>query len=159
MATHVRRQPRGPPVAYLSAGVLEQRVHATETETGREPEKRDRERERERTKRERNAAKGFPGGKRREDRNVVTRGGKRDSGQRMGLLRVAGGDDLEAIGDGVRSTDGWVVVGWRRRVEEGGCRQDQRAVLVRAFEGRWRSGIEGGWRGRQGGWGIAGERG
>lgn len=39
--------------------------------------------------------------------------------------------------------------GWRR-VEEGGCRQDQRAVLVRAFEGRWRSGIEGGWRGRRG---------
>lgn len=29
---------------------------------------------------------------------------------------------------------------------EGGCRQDQRAVLVRAFEGRWRSGIEGGGR-------------
>ena len=27
-------------------------------------------------------------------------------------------------------------LGRRRRVEEGGCRQDQRAVLVRAFEAR-----------------------
>ena len=33
--------------------------------------------------------------------------------------------------------------GWWLGGSEGGCRQDQRAVLVRAFEGRWRSGIEG----------------
>lgn len=32
------------------------------------------------------------------------------------------------MGDGVRSVGG--------RIEEGGCRQDQRAVLVRAFEAR-----------------------
>lgn len=38
----------------------------------------------------------------------------------------------------------------------GDCRQDQRAVLVRAFEGRWRSGIEGG-AGGEGG--DRGERG
>lgn len=35
-------------------------------------------------------------------------------------------------------------LGRRRRVEEGGCRQDQRAVLVRAFEVRGAGGGEGG---------------
>lgn len=30
--------------------------------------------------------------------------------------------------------------GWWLGGSEGGCRQDQRAVLIRAFEGRWRSG-------------------
>lgn len=45
--------------------------------------------------------------------------------------------------------EGWfssraVGLGRRRRVEEGGCRQDQRAVLVRAFEARGAGGGEGG---------------
>lgn len=55
----------------------------------------------------------------REDKNVVTCGGKRDSGHRrwVSSVEIGGGgeggyDDLEAIGDGVGSTDGWMVVGW-----------------------------------------------
>lgn len=63
-------------------------------------------------------------GRKREDKNVVTCGGKRDSGHRRWTSSVGieeeeegggggrGYDDLEAIGDGVRSTDGWMVVGW-----------------------------------------------
>lgn len=53
----------------------------------------------------------------REDKNV-TCGRKRDRRwtswveEEEGGERGRGYDDLEAIGDGVRSTDGWMVVGW-----------------------------------------------
>lgn len=41
-------------------------------------------------------------------------------------------------------------LGRRMGGSEGGCRQDQRAVLIRAFEGRWRSGDRGRCEGEQG---------
>lgn len=50
-------------------------------------------------------------GTRREDRNVVTE--KETVGRSwMRLVGSGEGNDLGAIGDGVRSTDGWMVVGW-----------------------------------------------
>jgi len=80
-------------------------------------------------------------GTRCKDRNVVMRSGKRDSEQKLNAFDREWGRERPG---GHRGWElGRRMGGWWLGGSEGGCRQDQRAVLVRAFEGRWRSGIEG----------------
>lgn len=50
-------------------------------------------------------------------------------------------DDLEAIGDGVRSTDGWMVVGWLSAGSKGGARSSFRGTVALGNRG---------WCGRRG---------
>jgi len=87
----------------------------------------------------------------------VTRGEKRDSGQKVDKFgrqerqEEGGWDDLEAIGDGVRSTDGWMVVGWLggwlSAGSKGGARSSFRGTVALGDRG-WRTTREDRGRGR-----------
>lgn len=96
-------------------------------------------------------------GTRREDRNVVT---EKETVGRSWMCLVGSGEenDLGVIGDGVRSTDGWMVVGWLGGWLSAGSKGGARSSFRGTVALRDRGSGKGEWGAREGRVAVHAER-